>query len=47
MLPGAMLAALPPMSNKLARLDCLHRLADIVLLFSYSPKLAITYLTSL
>ena len=41
---GATLAALAPMSDKLARLGCPRRLTDIVLPFSYSLNLAGTYL---
>ncbi|TWI67452.1 aerobic C4-dicarboxylate transport protein [Pseudoduganella lurida] len=41
---GATLAALAPLSDKLARLGCPRRLTDIVLPFSYSLNLAGTYL---
>lgn len=41
---GATLAALAPLSDRLARLGCPRRLADIVLPFSYSLNLSGTYL---
>lgn len=41
---GATLAALAPLSERLARLGCPRRLVDIVLPFSYSLNLSGTYL---
>nr|WP_314539558.1 cation:dicarboxylase symporter family transporter [uncultured Massilia sp.] len=41
---GATLAALAPLSDRLARLGCPRRLTDIVLPFSYSLNLSGTYL---